>query len=104
MDNNLKGAMMAVAAAGLFGCASGGTDASTTKRDLERQGPTSRPSSNPATQASSEMVKCAGINECKGHGACAGQGHDCAGHNECKGQGWVEIPATSCADQGGTVI
>lgn len=94
MNSQLKGTLMAAAAAGLFACSSGGAS--------PKGQPGSAPASKPA--GSAEMVKCSGINECKGTGQCAGQGHDCAGHNECKGQGWVETTAQSCQDQGGTVI
>lgn len=98
-SNTLKGALVAVAAAGLFACASGGSGADA--------GPSSKPSSRPSAQvapAAVQLVKCSGINECKGHGACGGQGHDCAGKNECKGQGWVETSAEACAAEGGHII
>lgn len=82
------GSIVALAAAGLFACAN------------------NTPNGQPASQASAstEMVKCAGINDCKGHGECGGQGHDCAGHNECKGQGWVKTTAQACSEEGGEVI
>lgn len=97
----LNGSLVATAAAGLFACASGGG------------GPASAPASQPAAsgeaamtkaEESVELVKCAGINECRGTGACAGQGHDCAGQNECKGQGWVKVAIQACEAEGGTVI
>ncbi len=47
-----------------------------------------------ATKASCSEIKCAGINECKGHAACAGTDNSCAGQNGCKGHGWVKV---SCA-------
>ena len=46
-------------------------------------------------------VKCYGVNECKGHGACAGAGSACAGKNACKGQGFVETSKADCEKQGG---
>jgi hypothetical protein len=52
-------------------------------------------------------VKCAGINSCKGTGACAAAdgSHDCAGHNECKGKGWIYVESEEeCEEQGGTVV
>jgi uncharacterized membrane protein len=52
-------------------------------------------------------VKCAGINSCKGHGACAAAdgSHACAGKNECKGKGWVKVKSDKeCTDKGGTVV
>ena len=56
-------------------------------------------------KAGGEHVRCAGINECKGHGACAGGGHECKSQNACKGQGWVEASsAKECTDKGGKVV
>ena len=49
-------------------------------------------------------VKCAGINSCKGKGACQGASNSCAGKNACKGKGWVEATAKECKDKKGTVI
>jgi len=49
-------------------------------------------------------VKCAGINSCKGKGACAGAGHACAGKNSCKGQGWVKASKADCKAKGGEII
>jgi uncharacterized membrane protein len=49
------------------------------------------------------MVHCAGVNACKGKGACAGAGHACAGMNACKGQGVLEMSAEECAKKGGKV-
>lgn len=54
-----------------------------------------------------KKVKCAGINSCKGTGACASAdgSHACAGKNECKGQGWVEAKSEEeCKKKGGTVV
>lgn len=56
-------------------------------------------------KAGGEGVRCAGINECKGHGACAGAGHECKSQNACKGQGWVESSsAKECTDKGGKIV
>ena len=52
-------------------------------------------------------VKCAGINSCKGHGACASAdgSHACAGKNECKGKGWVKVKTEKeCTDKGGKIV
>ena len=52
-------------------------------------------------------VKCAGINSCKGTGACgaADGSHACGGKNECKGKGWIHVAsAEECEEKGGTVI
>ena len=57
-----------------------------------------------ADKAGGDKVRCAGINECKGHGSCAGEGHSCSGKNSCKGQGWVETSAAECTQKGGKVV
>jgi hypothetical protein len=50
-------------------------------------------------------VKCAGVNACKGKGACAGASNGCSGQNGCKGKGWVEVASEkACKDQKGTVV
>ncbi len=50
------------------------------------------------------MVKCGGVNECKGKGTCSGADNSCKSHNECKGKGWVELSPQECSTQGGTVV
>ena len=85
MKNPLKGALIAAAVAGLFAA-----NASLAADDGKKE---------------AKDVKCAGINACKGHGACAGAGHECAGKNGCKGQGWDKVSsAKECADKGGKVV
>ena len=49
-------------------------------------------------------VKCMGVNECKGQGACDTATHDCAGQNECKGKGWIFIPRAECTEKGGEEV
>jgi hypothetical protein len=78
-----KGVLIASAAAGLF------LAGAVTARATEKAG--------------GDKVHCAGVNSCKGQGACAGAKHDCAGKNGCKGQGWVEMSAADCKAKGGTV-
>lgn len=57
-----------------------------------------------AKQAAAQ-VKCEGINECKGKGACGNdKGASCAGTNECKGKGWVLVAEKDCKDKKGTVL
>lgn len=56
-----------------------------------------------ADAAGADEVRCAGINECKSHGACAGAGNACAGQNACKGKGIVKTTAEDCKAKGGTV-
>jgi hypothetical protein len=51
-----------------------------------------------------EQVHCAGINACKGQGACAGAHNGCAGQNGCKGQGVTKTSAAECKAKGGTVV
>ena len=48
-------------------------------------------------------VKCVGLNECKGKGACGGAGNACAGKNECKGKGITPMSAADCTAKKGTV-
>lgn len=50
------------------------------------------------------QIKCTGVNECKGKGACGGANHGCAGENECKGKGWVTLAEKDCKAKGGTVL
>ncbi len=58
-----------------------------------------------APTAAKADVKCAGINSCKGHGACAGASNGCKGQNACKGQGWVSAEsASACTSKGGKVV
>ena len=46
---------------------------------------------------------CAGVNECKGHGACKSASNACKGQNGCKGQGLEETNAKDCKAKGGKV-
>jgi hypothetical protein len=54
-------------------------------------------------KAGGDQVRCAGINACKGHGACASAHNECKGKNGCKGQGISMTSAADCKSQGGTV-
>ncbi len=49
-------------------------------------------------------VKCIGLNECKGKGACGGAGNDCAGKNACKGKGVTPMTEVDCKAKKGTVV
>lgn len=57
-----------------------------------------------------EVVKCFGINECKGESACnvnkpeLGIEHSCAGENDCKGKGWIKVPRSECDAKSGEVL
>jgi uncharacterized membrane protein len=56
-------------------------------------------------KAGGDNVKCVGINECKGHGACAtSAGNSCAGKNACKGKGMLEVPKAECQKKGGKIV
>ena len=59
-----------------------------------------------AEQAGGKEVSCAGVNECKGHGSCAGGsgGNACAGQNACKGKGVVKMSEADCKAKGGKVV
>jgi uncharacterized membrane protein len=56
-----------------------------------------------AAKAGGDSVKCAGINECKGHGSCAGADNSCKGQNGCKGQGLTETSSKDCKAKGGKI-
>jgi len=47
------------------------------------------------------MVKCSGVNACKGQGGCKSATNACKGQNGCKGQGLVQMSAKDCAAKGG---
>lgn len=51
-----------------------------------------------------DIVKCGGVNECKGHGACAGADNACKAQNDCKGKGYEELTRAECAKKGGKVL
>jgi uncharacterized membrane protein len=84
MTRKNKGILIAAAAATLF--ASGALQARAEQKEA------------------GDKVKCVGINECKGHGTCAGAGNSCAGANECKGKGVLMVPKSECEQKGGKVI
>ncbi|GAB4565496.1 MAG: hypothetical protein Tsb007_36660 [Rhizobacter sp.] len=51
------------------------------------------------------MVKCSGVNSCKGTSECKTAKSECKGHNGCKGQGWVnKKSAAECTKEGGKVV
>jgi hypothetical protein len=53
----------------------------------------------------STVVRCAGINACKGQGECASADNACKGMNDCKGQSYKEVKTSKeCADKGGKVL
>ena len=86
MNDVIKGALVASAIAGMFGC--GGA----------------QPQPQTSGQTTSG-VHCQGINECRGQAECSGQGHPCGRHTPCRGQGWITVPsAEECTTRGGTVL
>lgn len=51
-------------------------------------------------------VKCHGVNDCRGQGACEGVHDDgrkytCAGGNECRGKGYIKTTKAECDEKGG---
>lgn len=51
-----------------------------------------------------EPVKCVGVNDCKGKGACKSAQNDCKGKNACKGKGFMPAKdAAECTQKGGKV-
>jgi len=77
----MKGAVIAGAVAGLFAAAT------------------------PAVvkAGAGKKVHCAGVNDCKGKGACKSATSSCKGMNDCKGKGWVEMDEKDCTAKKGTV-
>ena len=54
-----------------------------------------------SAHASSENVRCFGVNGCRGQGSCATANNQCAGQNACKGQGVLEMKREACEAEGG---
>jgi hypothetical protein len=46
--------------------------------------------------AEEAKVHCAGVNACKGAGACKTAANECKGQNACKGKGFVELTDKEC--------
>ncbi len=74
MKNPTRAAMIATAAALLFGSIAAA----------------------PVSAADEAKVKCEGANACKGKSACATAKNACAGQNSCKGQGYVQLSKAEC--------
>ncbi len=61
----------------------------------------------PEAKAGEDMkvVKCSGINGCKGQSKCSVDGaHTCAGLNSCKNKGWIELSMKECTAKKGKVV
>lgn len=80
-----KGTLIAGAVAGLFAMGAYAGDAKADTKEAAK-------------------VKCVGLNECKGKGACGGAGNDCAGKNACKGKGITPMSEADCKAKKGTVV
>jgi hypothetical protein len=77
------GIALALAAAGLVGCAMNG--------------------SSDSMPSASNDVHCYGVNKCKGMNDCKTANNACKGHGSCKGQGFLNMTAGECDDAGGKV-
>ncbi len=85
--NKLKGAAVAMAVAGLMGCAHASI---------------AETSASPTAAANSaDLAHCYGVNKCKGHNDCKTAENACAGHAVCKGHGFVAMSTKACSDVGG---
>jgi uncharacterized membrane protein len=74
-----KSAILASAVAGMF--VAGGAGAAFADEEKKSE---------------AEKVKCEGVNECRGHGACKSARNACAGQNGCGGQGFLMMTAEEC--------
>ena len=84
----VRGALIASAVASMFAATLTGAAEPGAKADKEQA-----------------QVHCAGVNACKGQGACKSAKNDCAGKNGCKGQGFVKMSSEKeCTDKGGKVL
>jgi hypothetical protein len=73
MNKGTKGAVIATAAALLFGAAAVST-----------------------ANAAAAKIHCDGVNSCKGQSACKGANNSCKGQNSCKGKGFTEMTKKQC--------
>lgn len=87
----VTGSALAMAVAGLAGCASATSPNSTS--DAQAKVDTN----------TVDAVHCYDVNVCKGHNDCKTAENACAGHATCKGEGFVSAPVKSCSDMGGKV-
>ena len=82
LNAGMSGVSLALLAAGLVGVSS--------------------PASAAEAAAKMDVGHCMGVNACKGHNGCKTANNACKGQAGCKGKGFVAIPASTCADVGGT--
>ena len=94
MSNSEKiGLAMAVAVTQLLGCAA---------NNAATEAASAADHAGAATQgATTDLIHCYGVNQCKGHNDCKTAENSCAGHAECKGHGFVGMSEKSCNDIGG---
>lgn len=60
------------------------------------------PTTSMATESmGGSIVKCYGVNACRGRGQCKSEHNKCKGVNSCKGIGWVPVTAKACERLGG---
>ncbi|HWO23516.1 MAG TPA: hypothetical protein VNO30_32465 [Kofleriaceae bacterium] len=109
-----QGALIAIAAGGLFAAAckkaddkptmpSNGVQPEAAKSGEMKAG--DQPGMAPAGgDEKTAKVHCMGVNECKGRGGCATASNSCAGQNGCGGQGFVDMAEEECKAKGGTVM
>ena len=83
MNRPTKGALIAVSVAALFAARGALAAEHSEKKDAK--------------------VKCTGVNECSGKGACASAGNSCGGKNKCKGMGVMMMTPDECKAKGGKV-
>lgn len=82
------GATLAIAAAGLVGCASVGT---------------AEKASGAKTASASKNVHCYGVNRCKGHNDCKTATNACKAQSSCQGKGFISMSEKACDHVGGKV-
>lgn len=86
----LNGAAIALAVAGMVGCA-------------QTAQTSSGSASSVASTNTTDLAHCYGVNKCNGHNDCKTAENACAGQAVCKGHGFVAMPTKACADIGGTL-
>lgn len=114
MMNFKSGALIAIAAGGLFAAACKKEDKGAAAKDqpAETEKAGVAPAEKPAPEKTvkpeggekTAKVDCYGVNECKGKTTCKTEKHGCGGQNECKGQGVTPLTEAECAEKGGKVI
>lgn len=85
----ISGAALALAMAGLSGCA-----IVDSWKDGEK---------GSSASGSSDLVHCYGVNKCNGHNDCQTANNACEGKASCTGMGFVTMSSKSCADIGGEI-